>query len=166
MWNCIESVSMFCQIELLLTHKDTNIAYNFIRVTIDLMRFTPFSFMSQDHSDSLYSKLIKGAILLKKENWHAKTDEKLVLDRKKESIFLFRQSSILWNNIFLQTKTHWLVCFVWCCKQFFSNRGERESQFFPPCQLISFKKKHHRLEGKKTFSNGTQWLFSPDKHDI
>lgn len=91
LWNRIESVSMFCQFELLSTHKEPNIAYNFIRVTNDSMRFTQFSFMSHSWNlkclsmqcDSLFSKFIKGVILLKRESWHGETDEKLVLDPKK-----------------------------------------------------------------------------------
>lgn len=79
-WNCIESVSMFCQFELLSTHNEANIAYNFIRVTNDSMRFIPFSFMSHSWNvkclsrqcEFLYSKFIKGVIGSKRRTETAK----------------------------------------------------------------------------------------------
>lgn len=163
MWNRIESVSMFCQFELLSTHKEPNIAYNFIRVTNDSMWFTQFSFMSHSWNlkclsmqcDSLYSKFIKGVILLKGENWHGETDDKLVLDPKKNQFSSYANHLDFWTIHYC-----WFGCFVWCCKKFiFSNKIERKSRFFLPCQLISYKKKHHWLEGKKTFQMAHSNLF-------
>lgn len=86
--------------------------------------------------------------LLKGENWHGETDEKLVFDRKRNR---FSSSAKQLTSQTIQTKRRRFGCIVWCCKKFCSNQSEKKSRFFSPSSIDFIQKKTSLAWGKENF---------------